>query len=698
MKLGESEEIKMTDENRTSSFKTKNLLPYLCLPLIFFVVMALWTNLPEEQFSSVYRNSGVWDLRNFNFENATASLHGRVEQLDGSFLELQDFGSRGDEIVLVYPHVTDSSAVVRIRMIMPTDDYFAITRISTGYADRIFVNGQWLRDIGNPEENDTLFTPIFTFTARPVDGVIEIIHRQSNFIYHVHGIYIPGTLDEHFLANDLRRVEFTTNIVLGILLTLAVISLLLFSISRNYWPALLFAVLCIVWLVYTGAMGAKVFTTIAPWHIDPLRFRLTLITTPITPVLIMAIIQFMYKGVFNKHFARGTIIFFLAWAIFFMVANSEFVLGTVFWVCKGLVGVWVVYAIITLIRRRQKPVDAGQIIFIIGAICLSYSSIRDIISQLYLNIEGLNFLLPPFVGQNFSRVGVVALLLCQAVAIFIGMMQRMAEAQEQEKRLAAENAAAEAQLLAERNRNLEADEANKLLSRMNRLKAKFLADISHEIRTPLTVIDNYAQLTDMEIYAGLVGEDTKKNLLTISSEAQRLAHLADRLLDVTVARDSMETGVEVYVEDIFSRTLALCEPILVVNKNRLDIHIEKNCPSVRVVPDMLIQVLFNLIGNANRHVKGGTIRLSAKAEDDMVFFVIADKGTGISPDILAKVFERGVSSDGSSGLGLSICKEAIESHGGTISVESEQGEAGGTMVTFTLPIYASSEGGLSNVN
>jgi signal transduction histidine kinase len=202
----------------------------------------------------------------------------------------------------------------------------------------------------------------------------------------------------------------------------------------------------------------------------------------------------------------------------------------------------------------------------------------------------------------------------------------------------------------------------------------------------------------MEIDAGLVSDDTKKNLLTVSSEAQRLAHLADRLLDITVVRDSMEMGIEVYVEDIFSRALALCEPILAANRNRLDIQIEKNCPTVRTIPDMLIQVLFNLIGNANRHTKEGGIRLTAKQNDRMVVFVVKDNGKGIRPDMLAKVFQRGASGDGSSGLGLSICKEAIESHGGTISVESEQAEAGGTTVTFTLPIYTENDGGLSNGN
>jgi len=237
----------------------------------------------------------------------------------------------------------------------------------------------------------------------------------------------------------------------------------------------------------------------------------------------------------------------------------------------------------------------------------------------------------------------------------------------------------------EREARLVAEESNKLLSRLNQLRTKFMADISHEMRTPLTVIDNYAQLTDMEIDAGDVSADTKKNLMTISTEAQRLANLTSRLLDIAEAQDSGAKGIEVSVHDVFSRVLSIYNPIVAANRNRIENIIETNCPTVRAIPDMLMQVLFNLIGNANRHTKKDIIRLTAQPDAKMVIFKVIDNGSGMPADILEKVFQRGVSGDGSSGLGLNICKEAIESHGGTISIESEPGI--GTIVTFALPIY-----------
>lgn len=75
----------------------------------------------------------------------------------------------------------------------------------------------------------------------------------------------------------------------------------------------------------------------------------------------------------------------------------------------------------------------------------------------------------------------------------------------------------------------------------------------------------------------------------------------------------------------------------------------------------------------------------------MAVLQVEDKGDGIDPALLTRVFERGVSGDGGSGLGLSICKDVVEAHGGKIEVESEAGA--GTRVSFTLPLSDKGEGG-----
>jgi len=277
------------------------LLPYLTIPLILFVCYALWVNLPEEQFASVYSNNATWDLRDIDFENVTASLRGRVEYMPVPFLTPQEFAAHEDEIIMGYPHVASTPATIRLRILVPDDNVYVITRTSTGYADRIYVNGEWLRDIGSPLNNNILLSPTIVFTAQPQNGVIEILHQQSNFIYRVHGVYREGILDEHTYGNAMQRAAFTTNVMLGIFLTMAIVSLMLFLLIHNYRPALYFAVLCLVWFAYTGILGASVFTSLAPWYVEPARYRLIFVSSPLTGVLMAAIIREILPDVLHRY-------------------------------------------------------------------------------------------------------------------------------------------------------------------------------------------------------------------------------------------------------------------------------------------------------------------------------------------------------------------------------------------------------------
>jgi len=83
--------------------------------------------------------------------------------------------------------------------------------------------------------------------------------------------------------------------------------------------------------------------------------------------------------------------------------------------------------------------------------------------------------------------------------------------------------------------------------------------------------------------------------------------------------------------------------------------------------------------------RNGEITIHAIADPDWITVKVRDSGSGIHPELLPRILERGVSDSGT-GLGLSICKTAVEAHGGTIAVESEYGQY--TEITITLPIYA----------
>jgi signal transduction histidine kinase len=225
------------------------------------------------------------------------------------------------------------------------------------------------------------------------------------------------------------------------------------------------------------------------------------------------------------------------------------------------------------------------------------------------------------------------------------------------------------------------NETNKMLERLDRLRLDFLANISHEIKTPLTVAGGFAQYTLSQIEKGTTGEETKENLRLISKEVNRLSELADGLLRVSadMAWDRRVVPIRMVVE----RAAATCRPILAKNNNRLDIQIGEYLPSMRCNGDMIHQVILNLAVNANNHTRNGTVVLSAQAGKEAVAVTVSDDGDGISPGLLPEVFKRYVSGSGGTGLGLPICKEIIELHGGAISVDSTPGT--GTRVMFTIP-------------
>jgi signal transduction histidine kinase len=93
----------------------------------------------------------------------------------------------------------------------------------------------------------------------------------------------------------------------------------------------------------------------------------------------------------------------------------------------------------------------------------------------------------------------------------------------------------------------------------------------------------------------------------------------------------------------------------------------------------------NLFSNAADCTQDGEVVLEASADRNYITVVIRDTGEGVAPELLPRVFERGVSGKGGKGYGLAISKTIIEAHGGTIEIDNNEG--GGAAVTFSIPVY-----------
>ncbi|WP_296725896.1 HAMP domain-containing sensor histidine kinase [Ruminococcus sp.] len=228
-----------------------------------------------------------------------------------------------------------------------------------------------------------------------------------------------------------------------------------------------------------------------------------------------------------------------------------------------------------------------------------------------------------------------------------------------------------------------------MLVKVNEMKTTFLSDASHELKTPLATMSGYAQNAEMELANGGDTAALQEKLKRISSEANRMALMVTQILDAT----RIEEGRMVLepapcdIDSLVRETVETYFAVLNKNNNRLAIRIPLELPKVNADSSRLQRVFVNLVSNALKHTKNGTILIKAEEEGNFIKVTVKDTGSGISAEDMPHIWDRyykGKHSETGTGLGLYICKFIIESHGGKIWAESEVGK--GTSFMFRLPV------------
>ena len=219
----------------------------------------------------------------------------------------------------------------------------------------------------------------------------------------------------------------------------------------------------------------------------------------------------------------------------------------------------------------------------------------------------------------------------------------------------------------------------------NRLKSAFLANMSHEIRTPLNAIVGFSSilastedLSERQEYVSII-ENNNNLLLQLISDILDLSKIEAGTLEFVYSDIDLNQLLEEIRETIH----------LKIDAAKVELRLEKESSrpfGIRTERNRLSQVLINLLTNASKFTREGSIAFGYKQQKDMLYFHVTDTGCGIPAERQGDVFKRFVKLDTfvqGTGLGLAICQTIVRHMGGEIGLESEPGK--GSTFWFTLP-------------
>lgn len=241
------------------------------------------------------------------------------------------------------------------------------------------------------------------------------------------------------------------------------------------------------------------------------------------------------------------------------------------------------------------------------------------------------------------------------------------------------------------NRLRRVDEENRSLVRLNRLQGHFVAMASHEFKAPLTSITAYTDVLNEKLKESEFPH-AQEFLDVIGNEADRLLRMVNRILDFT----RLEHGSHllalkpVDMEPMVREAVRSLNTIIKQKNLTLEVDAPAGLPRVAVDPDLIRQVLINLLHNAVKFTPAqGRITVRVQEEESALAVSVMDDGPGIPPEDIRRIFrefyraEGGTSGEGGSGLGLTIARHIVNLHGGHIEVARRP--EGGSDFRFLVP-------------
>jgi|GEM_PF-3117148 len=574
-----------------------------------------------------------------------------AEFQDRDALDDFDFSS---QVVALSPYVFDKcqdSGTYRLVLHLDEGVIYGITSSGTFYSGTLWVNG----DIIFWEGGSRRFVSFFKAPSGYTEIIIKPDFGQSEFE--------PLFFGEQSLIVSMNNLSLiNTSIMLGALFSTIIyffgISIYLKEYRFFAWSMLFCLMMALRILASDYVIIAEFFPQISRQSIHRISMISSLGFSAFSSLYVNVFFSdtAKYKGI-SQRITILTACIFIPFALFYLLTPQSF-------------NTMMPFQILFYTTILAVPVAT-----LINAICIMLKdSVKRklehsmVISAFFITILiGMAEVQRSMSGlasnPNLLLMGAMALIFVCGAAFAMNYYDTDFTAKETAMRLVAENAALES---------------------LSRMKTEFMANLSHEIKTPLTVVLGDIQRIGREARKqGLENERVSESINRAKDEIMRMARLTESAIKMAALQEKKATMLD--SASLFVTAAEGYRSIIEKQGNALVIIAEEDLPHVYGNADQLIGVLSNLLTNANKHTSNGELTVNIEAKERFVSVTVKDNGAGIPADIIPNVFERGVSGSGSTGMGLAICKNTVESHSGTIEINSLIGK--GTDVMFTIPIF-----------
>ncbi len=551
----------------------------------------------------------------------------------------------------------------RLLIHVPEDDLYGVKLNTIRNANRVFINGQELGSAGVPSQRAEEYR--FDYKKYVVLGnsknkQIELVILVANYDYVVGGIVSSldfGLADQ--ILSEQGRAKFVEGFLIsGYLLFSFIYFTAYLQHKRKFRYELYFSLFCLAQALHISTINERWIYLLFPELGPASQLEIQAISLTLFVLFFLLFVYHFFNMTANRRIvaALSAMLGIQALAVFTLSMTIDLMVSVSITISQLIISVTTaigyVYIFILLLKAYKQKTDESNYVLIVVYTFALYGVLLLIVLLFEVDIETPSFLL--------------FLIMVLSLALLLSHRSQQAYNKVEEM-------------------------SNELLE-FDRMKDEFLVKTSHELGTPLHGIMNLSQSL-LEGVEGPLKRNQQESAILIHSVSRRLAGLVKDLSFISKIKQGEVSftakPIDIrMVEEVLAEIAYVAPPspsVQLINK------VPANFPLVYTDEQKLKQVFFNLIYNAIKFTKQGTIAISARILEEQAHVSVEDTGPGIAAehhDLIFTTFyqvesSRARESEGL-GLGLSITKKIVESAGGRIWVTSEIGK--GSCFTFTIPL------------